>query len=142
MSYRDFKKPKINTGLKISVSNEAITKESTLDYPVFCFKHLDNKFGLDNCDQEDKIALLVRLTKLSQLTWNDIKLSDRHGFGTEKIPTNIIQSERPPFLSDDINHLLAFRFNKLAPFLGHRSGSIFHIVYIDSKFSLYNHGKM
>jgi hypothetical protein len=59
--------------------------------------------------------------------------------GMEKIATHSIIPDLPDFLSADVDHLLAFRFSGLKPFLGHRRGPILHILYIDNKFSVYNH---
>ncbi len=140
MGNREIKKPKLNAGKQIRLSDESLLRDPSIDYPVFCFRYLDEKFGFNNCSTEDKVALIERLAKLSKLSWNQIKLSNRHSFGTEQIPMKQIQSNRPSFVSDDVNSFLAFRFNKLAPFLGHRNGSVFHIIWIDSKFSLYDHG--
>ena len=137
---RELKKPKLNQGTKIALSPDQSNRDSSIDYPIFCFKHLDNDYGMSNCDQEEKSALVEQLTRLSSLTWNDIKLAPRHGMGSEKIERSSIRGSIPAFITDDVSFFLAFRFKGLAPFVGHRNGSILHILYIDSKFTLYDHG--
>lgn len=140
MPRREFKKPKKNVGSIIGAPTTSEIEDASFDYPIFCFRHLDNSYGLSNCNADDMTALLTRLAKLSTMSWNDIKLADRHGLGSEKIFKTSIRASFPSFISDDVDHLLAFRFNGLAPFLGHRNKSVLHIIFIDSGFSLYDHG--
>ncbi len=109
-----------------------------LDYPVFCFKHLqtvpenDHKFYSDFVD---------RLKKLSNLTWQQINIADRHGFGTEKMPIGQIKPQLPRFVTPEITHLTVFRANgDNRPFLGLRNGIVFHIIFTEEKFGdVYNH---
>jgi len=122
--------------VKVAVSSSA----PDIDYPVFCFKHLHKDFCLDQCDQDDKQSLLEQLVKLSQLTWQQITQTHRHGMGFEKIDRNALKSKCPAFITEDINHLLAFRYNGMKPFLGHRNRFVFHIVFIERDYTLYDHG--
>lgn len=140
MSRREFKKPAINQGKKIGVSPNQTSQDSTIDYPIFCFKHLNSHYGMNNCNKEEKAALIEQMTRLSQLTWNQVKLGSRKGMGSEKIDKSAIRASIPNFVSDDVDFFLAFRFKGNAPFVGHRNGNIFHVLYIDSKFKLYDHG--
>ncbi len=110
-----------------------------IDYPIFCFKHIHSTHDIDSCSADDKNALLKRLVKLSSMTWDQIKFADRHGLGFEKIDVGSIRPNLPNFLSGDVKHLLAFRFSGLKPFLGHRSGPILHVLFIDDDFDVYNH---
>ena len=108
--------------------------------PVFCFQYLDPEFGLKNCTDMDKTALVERLVKLSCMTWSQIQKAPRHGLGTELIPIRQLRRPKPSFLSQDTDALLAFRFHGLAPMLGHRAQHVFHICFLDAKFTLYDHG--
>lgn len=117
-------------------NEQSATEES--DYPIFCFRYLDRKYHIDGCQKDEKIAFLERLIKLSTLSWNQIHLSDRHGFGTEKIAWKAIKKQIPIGFSEDDN-LFALRFQGLKPFLGCRRGTVFHILFIDRDFSLYEH---
>lgn len=141
MGHRELKKPKLNKGKKIGEpSGSKTTKDESFDYPIYCFKHLDAGYGMNNCNQEEKAALISQLTHLCKMTWNDIKLADKHGMGSEKIDRNAIRAKIPAFITKDVDFFLAFRFKGKAPFVGHRSGSVLHVLYIDSKFTLYDHG--
>ena len=118
--------------IKIPSSNDAPS-----DYPIFCFRHLQTT---PNADYKF-YAEFVRLKKISQLTWNDINVSHRHGFGTEKIPVNQIIPQLPSFVTPEVTHLTVFRANgDNRPFLGLRNGSIFHIIFLEEKFGdVYKH---
>ena len=109
-----------------------------LDYPVFCFKHLQTT--PDN-DHKFYSEFVERLKKISNLTWNQINTSDRHSFGTEKMPIEKIIPQLPVFVTPEILHLTVFRANgDNRPFLGLRRGIVFHIIYIEEQFGkIYKH---
>ena len=108
------------------------------DYPIFCFKHLHKDYDLDQCTDSEKKSLMEKLVKLSQLSWIDIQNSPRHGLGTEKIAINAIKPNCPEFITEDVSFLLALRFDGKKPILGHRNKFIFHVLFIDRDFAVYN----
>jgi hypothetical protein len=127
---------KQNTHLnKIKIPSE---RNEHLDYPVFCFRHLqttpkdDHKFYSD---------FVVRLNKISCFSWTQINVNSRHGFGTEKIPVNQIKPQLPRFVTPEVTHLVVFRANgDNRPFVGLRRGAIFHILFLEEQFGdIYNH---
>lgn len=126
--------PKISKSIK----EEDINK---VDYPLFCFKYMQ-EYSIKDCrNHEFFYKFLLRLKKLSILGWKEIAKDDKHSFGTENIPINQIIPQRPLFLTPDITELMCFRANgDKRPFLGFRIGNIFHVVFIEAKFNeIYNH---
>ena len=109
------------------------------DYPIFCFKHLHKDHDLDKCTEFEKKALMEKVVKLSQLSWKDIQNAPRHGLGTEKIAINSIRPSCPSFITEDVEHLLALRFDGMKPVLGHRNRFVFHLIFIDRDFTVYKH---
>lgn len=132
------KKPNKSKGTRIKVKDED-SSLSSIDYPIFCLKYLSRNFGLDQCDNEEKAAFASQLHRLSQVTWNVLSVSSRHGLGWEKIPQSNIKDAIPNHVTEDVT-FYAFRFHGLKPFLGYRNRFIFHILFIDRNFTLYNHG--
>jgi hypothetical protein len=108
------------------------------EHPVFCFRYLNKKFGLENCDKNEKASLIEQLHRLSQMTWTEIKMAGRHGLGSEKINPKSLKTSIPLHLSKDVN-FYALRFMGLKVFVGYRTDFIFHILYIDTRFNLYSH---
>lgn len=133
MSKSNIRKPKISVNLELN---------KNFDYPLFCFKHLQLNISIKDCDNNDLFkSLIERLYKLSNLGWDQINKSDRHSYGWEKISLNSIKPQLPSIITPDIKFLYALRYtgNNL-PFLGIRSGNIFHIIFIESKFDdIYKH---
>ena len=109
-----------------------------LDYPIFCFRHLQT---IPKGDYKFYSEFIERLKKLSSLTWSQINVADRHGFGTEKMPIKQIKVQLPRFITPEISHLTVFRANgDNRPFLGLRNGTIFHIIFIEEQFGdVYDH---
>ncbi len=108
-------------------------------HPIFCFKHIHRDYNLNSCDDKEKIAFIDQLMKLSDLSWQEIEYSQRHGIGTEKISINTLKANCPTFITGDIEYLLALRFFKKMPFLVHRNKFIAHVIFIDPKGTLYDH---
>jgi len=98
-------------------------------------------YGLDSCEVNEKVALAHKLHELCQLTWNQIINAPRHGMGSEKIERNaIIGSNIPSHITEDVD-FIAIRFDGLKPMVGYRFDRVFHVIWLDTKLTLYNHGK-
>lgn len=144
---KSIKKPKGNpkTG-KINPPAETIHNEN-MDRlpPVFSLTEMqDGIFDLTLCQNEEKCSLIDRIRLLSKITWQQLKSSHRHGIGYEKIEFEAIIGQNTLKKKTEIENqgykLIAFRFHGKAPIVGYRDGRIFHLVWIDRDFSLYNHG--
>ena len=109
------------------------------EHPIFCYRYLHKNYGLEQCDTEEKKSLMERFVMLSQMTWNEIAKSHRHGLGHENIPVDQLRARCPGIITEDVKHWLAFRFQGKKPFLGHRNRFVFHVLFIDRDFSLYAH---
>ncbi|MBI5892747.1 MAG: hypothetical protein HZB79_03685 [Deltaproteobacteria bacterium] len=110
--------------------------------PVFSLWHIKDSHCVKKCVQEEKAAFADKLRELSQLTWMQIMGTQRHGNGYEKIERSAINETIPPHITEDV-HIIAFRFYKKAPMIGYRdplNRSIFHIVWLDREYNVYNHG--
>jgi hypothetical protein len=110
-----------------------------LEHPIFCLRYLSKDYSISQCKTEDKAAFADTIGKLSQLTWQQIYLADRHGCGFEKISRNAIKPSIPPNITEDVK-FIAFRFRSMAPMIGYRDSSIFRVVWIDPHFKVYSHG--
>lgn len=74
------------------------------------------------------------------MLWKEILLADRHGLGTETLPSNQIKPEIPPDLQDR-DKFLVFRYSGKLPMLGFRTTDTFHVVWIEARFGMvYHHG--
>lgn len=120
--------------------NKEIESYSKIDYPLFSFRHLQHTSFTECKDLSFFPNFMKRLNKLSELGWSVINVSQRHGFGMEKIPQHIIKPQLPPTVTPEVQ-LFAFRAtgNNL-PFIGFREGKVFHILFIETNFGdIYNH---
>lgn len=109
--------------------------------PIFSFHQIGKFYCLESCQPEEKVALIETLHKLSQFTWQELRNSNRHGLGTEKIEHSSIKGcSVPDFIIEQNIPLLAFRFHGKKPMVGYRENQVYHILWLDRDFSLYNHG--
>ncbi len=108
--------------------------------PVFSLEKLQpGKYCLSELDQENKAMFADAIFRRRHLTWNDIKRTDRHGLGTEKIAKTSINAPTPRFITDDMDSYLAFRYHGKRPMVGYRQRDVFYVLWFDSDFTLYNH---
>lgn len=111
------------------------------EYPIFCFKYLQ-EVSIEKCkDSKFFYDFIFRLRKLGELGWKEINKSSRHSFGTEKISVKSLKPNLPSIITDDVDELTVFRANgNNLPFLGIRKPGVFHIIFIETNFGdIYDH---
>ncbi|KAM3114204.1 hypothetical protein [Phormidesmis sp. 146-33] len=116
----DAKKEK---GKRIASPSQTRNLSPEQQKPIFCLQYLRQDFCLSDCTKDEKAAFADTLHKLSQITWNEIISSPRHGVGYEYISRNAIRSGVPSHLKDDVR-FLAFRFSGKKPMVGYRDENI------------------
>ena len=139
MARKKFKKVEGEKGQRIKISNDKEKSPPIFEHPIFCLKYLHKNFNLDDCTKDEKAALIDTIYLLSQKTWHEIRQAPRHGIGREKINKDSIKASIPAICTEEHN-LYAIRFCGMAPFVGIQNQNIFHIIYIDRSFKLYDHG--
>ncbi len=114
-------------------------KSTEEQHPIFSLTNMVNdKYGLNNCQQVEKAAFVDTLYKLSRVTWAQINVSGRHGLGIEVIKQESIKASIPKNITNDTN-IIAFRFYGKAPMVGYRDGRVFYVIWLDRNYTLYDH---
>jgi|SRR6185312_195450 len=135
------KKPPATRGGKIGLSPEG--ENTPVDYgrktPVFCLHYVVPDYCITLCDAADKLAFVKRIRQFSGMTWNEIVQADRHGLGREQIPQKAIRKQIPSHITKDVS-LIALRFSGLKPMVGYQRNDVFHVIWFDRDFDLYDHG--
>lgn len=131
------KRPTQNVGARIGAPPDAPSEESAS--PVFCLRHLQPSHCVSSCDQEEQSDFALAMWRRCRLTWNELRIAHRHGLGSEKIPASAIRATIPE-IARGVNTFLAFRFSGKKPMVGMRKGAVFHVLWLDRDFSLYDHG--
>lgn len=115
---------------------------SSIDYPLFSFKYLQDVSVSDCNDPSFFKEFLFRMKKLSELGWNEIRKSDRHSFGTEKIPYRMIKPKGsiPNFITPEVEFTVFRATGSNLPFIGYCESKVFHVIFVETKFGdIYNH---
>ena len=108
--------------------------------PIFSLEYMVSDYSIARCNAEQKAAFADALWSRSQMTWRQIIQAPRHGLGSEQIPRHAIRVGIPHAITEDVSGFIAIRFYDNAPMIGFRTGQIFYIVWLDIKFSVYDHG--
>ncbi|WP_291779170.1 hypothetical protein [Luteibacter sp.] len=117
---------------------QSASKPASLNYPVFCLRHLQNGHDLSDCEDADQRQLIAKLRHLSKMDWSQIEQAPRHGSGKENISRTSIKKEIPRIVTEDVK-LWSLRFSGMKAMVGFRSGDIFHLLWLDHDFSVYGH---
>jgi hypothetical protein len=107
--------------------------------PLFSFEYLQQGYCVSDCSAEERGGVLSKIHSLSQLSWQQLRQAPRHGLGYEIIERGSLRAPVPPVVTEDVN-LIAFRAIGMAPMVGFRFGRIFHVLWVDRTYRLYNHG--
>ena len=127
------------------VSGQRVAAETVQDYdampPIFSLERLQaGSYCLSVLEKDDKAAFADAIFKRKNLTWAEIKQVGRHGLGFEKINKKIIRPSIPPFITEEIDSFLAFRFSGKKPMLGYRVKNVFYVLWFDHDYTVYDHG--
>ncbi len=140
------KSPEVNMHAgRVGLSNFQYANSGDTGTPIFCFKHVHRNYNLGKCCDESNPryvkGLLKKLEVISQNTWEQIQLAHRKGSGTEKITRDSIGVGVPATISPDVRDFLSFYFSgDKGRLIGYRGeDTVFHVVYIDTKLSVYSH---
>jgi hypothetical protein len=132
-------KPKPFSGKRIPAPIFPPDNRFIFNHPVFCLRYLHKDYNVASCSNDDRASLITKMANFCQLTWDEIKLAPRHGMGSEKISRSSIKPSIPSEITEDVDSFLALRYQGKKVFVGFRNQFIFHIVYIDRDFTVYNH---
>lgn len=81
---------------------------------------------------------MLKLHKLSRMTWAEIKAADHRALGFEKIADSSLRVPVPSWAPRDSMQSTRFNGNKCR-LLGYRDGRTFLVVWVDRDLSLYKH---
>lgn len=118
------------------ISIKEVEMLTEIDYPLFSFKYLKDN-SIKNCEEANfLLKFILRLRDLSVLGWNEIRQSQRHGYGLEPLPQDeLVPNTKllPEFITPEVE-LDVFRSNgDNRTFVGFQKGKIFYIFFIECK---------
>jgi hypothetical protein len=110
--------------------------------PAFSFEKMQEGSGnsFNCCQDDDRLALSKRLFMLSRMPWKQIRQAPSSGIGSEQIPRYRIKRAIPTSVTDEVESFSSLHFVGKKRFVGYRVGQIFHILWVDHSFEVYDHG--
>jgi hypothetical protein len=92
------------------------------------------------CQDTDRLNLAKRLYMLSRMSWREIRQAPSSGLGAEQIPRKRIRRPIPASVTEDVDFFYSLHYQGKKRFLGYRMGQIFHVLWVDHSFEVYDHG--
>lgn len=124
---------------KLNLSADNAPESSNSKKIIFSLQYMSQNYCISRCEKSEKIAFVDQLKILGTITWQQATEAPKHGIGFEKISN--IKEDIPTHLKGDKDvQFIAFRFDGKKPMVGYRKGEIFHIIWLDRAFTLYDHG--
>ncbi|MBH0778155.1 hypothetical protein [Nocardia bovistercoris] len=107
-------------------------------YPILCLRHLQTGWGIDRLTPAQCREFLVKWHKRTAFTWNELIQHGKHGLGHEQLPKVTFKPRIPEWLERD--SYMVFRHERNLPFVGFRTGDVFHVLWIETRYGeLYDH---
>lgn len=136
---RHIKSVKSKGGTLLKAPVETSRKSGNNQRPVFSLYNIVKDYCVLKCTNEEKVGFAEKLRELSNLTWNEIINAQRHGMGSEKIKRVSILKQIPKNITEETT-FLSLRFSGKKAMVGYRDLDVFHIVWLDRNYEIYNHG--
>jgi len=128
---------KANKGPRIRAKDCSDVVDYRKRRPLFSLIHVRKSHCITDCEIADKAHFAEMLRKLSDFTWQELYNTQSHGLGCE--PIDHLNVTIPNHLSKETK-FIAFRFSGKKAMVGHRVEDVFHILWFDRKFNVYDHG--
>ena len=125
---------------KHKADNQDSLKAANDCYPKFSFEFcFGTKKSITECSKDIKCRIIDKIIYLSQLTWKDIsELRREQGF--ERIDVSSLNhNSNTPVKFSDVNKVDVFRIGNKGRLIGYIEEDTFFIVWIDTKFEMYDH---
>ena len=107
-----------------------------LERPIFALHAMPDSHCVDTCEANEQASFATALWKRSRLSWRDLRQAPRHGLGYEKIAK--VNVAIPDSVPADAS-MIAFRFDGMKAMVGYRDRNIFHVLWLDRDFTVYDH---
>lgn len=131
--------PNIQKGSKRIKTPELAPASTNKFKPIFSFEYLDDDYCISKCEKHEKASFADTLRVMGKMTWEELINTRRHANGCEEIPVKQIRGHLPKIITEDVDHVLAFRFQGKKPMVGHRVKETFYVIWLDRNFKLYPH---
>ena len=133
-------------GLKVTSEYEdsdVTFKDQSGDYPRFSLRYVClGRHSTSQCSYEQLKALASQLRIICSLSWSELNSSPRNTNGWEHIPCDQLKADLPVGIPA-LKRVTVFRFGgktTAGRIAGYREGSTFHVLFVDSRMDLYDHG--
>lgn len=128
--------------LKLSLEREPEPSLLDEERPMFSFRYLSMDVSVKKCDNKVFRKFTTRLKTLSEMTWKQINVSDRHGYGWELMNKNSLKPKKSiPAAFADIDKFHVFRYDSdNHAFVGVVKGTTIYPIFIEATFGdVYDH---
>ncbi len=129
-------KPREKYKGKITSAHESVAPAPETLHPVFNLACHKPRYCLSKYSKREKADFANTIHALSRMTWAEIDVAPREGFGYEPIGISQLKPSLPLNLSEDVR-IIAFRLSKKGRMAGYRDGNIFYILWFDHTRKLY-----
>lgn len=138
MAKPKIKNPEANGGENLKAPSMFKDGDTNDRHPAFCFRQTQYGFRWSDCDDQDRNGFCGRIETLSQMNWQTMYNTVKNT-AIEKIPQEAFLKQLPPKTPGD-RVFYSARGNGKARIIGYREGKVFHVVWLDRKGEMYDHG--
>lgn len=134
------KAPEVNKGAHFTALNIQDYNKIPV---IFSLRHIQpGKYCFSRLEQKQKSDFAEALFRRKDFTWNDYHQSSKQALGCELLLFDCLKiSSKPVCVTDDLDKVIVIRFSgNDGRIVGFREQNIYHVLWIDCSFELYDHG--
>ena len=105
----------------------ASIKAASDEYPVLSTRFLQKGWGFEEMTDETRLSFLQKWHKRSEISWKELASHQRHGLGSEYIPSKQIKPQVPRQFQE-VDKFRVFRHHGNLPFAGWKDRGIFYVL--------------
>ena len=125
---------------KKSINAAELEQISSIDYPLFSFKYLQIISFPEQRDVKFFHHFIERLHKYSTLTWLQMAVDKKHGYGFEYLSQSVMKHALPNAITPDVDLMVLRSSNDNRALVGFRKWQIFYVIFIEAQFNdIYDH---
>lgn len=110
----------------------------TPGYPLLSLCNALSGYGIAELSERQRSEFLLKWSKRSKFTWQELVLHDKHGLGYEHLPQKKIKRKAPEHLC--LDKYMVFRHDGNHSFVGYRIGDVFFMLWAEANYGdVYDH---
>ncbi len=107
-------------------------------YPHLSLSKSQPGYGVEELTERQRSEFLLKWSKRSKCTWQELLSHPKHGLGFEQLPQHKLKRSAPEHLQAE--KYMVFRHDGNLPLVGYKIGDVFYLLWAEARYGdVYDH---